>query len=668
MKSIYQLGLLFALCWGFFAPSARATHILGSDLTWSCDPANTCNYTITCTYYQDCPTGGGVDVPDLVFTCPGQTVSSPTSLPGWLLISNGVDITPLCAGQMSDCNGGNFPGVEQFILAKTYNFCTTPTCSQWQINWTNCCRSNQITSLSNSSNTALTTNSFMTFDPNNCNSSPNFTTSPIIYLCNGQTTNYTIGATDPDGDQLTYNLIACQGSVDFPLNYAPGFNGTAPLGPNWNVTLDQNTGNLTFTNTFPQTVLAVVCVRVNEIRDGQLIGSIVRDIQVRVINCNNNLPTLTGVDGFPDYTTKACVGAPSCFTVNSYDADPGDNVTIGLLSGPPGMTLTTAGTPHPTATLCWTPTVDDIGPNTVILEVRDDNCPLAGLQQYTYTIEVGVCDPCDTVTVSPNFSYSQNLLDVTVTNTSTGAPISNTEFIWGDGSPNQLFAGNWTTPVNHSFPAAGIYNVCVKTYTYVNDVLCLDSLCKEIEVSDDGCFPHTSDWTAVPDLYNACTFHFYDNSSPASSQVAWNFGTGGGTVYGSPATHTFPGSGAYTITMTTMYTSPNAPTWFCTDTYVSTFNAGCTVKEESLGGRLSGGSGSIFWDQYNSSLRVILPQSNTPGASSASLYDLSGKLLLKKEDISGSEVTFDLSGVASGIYLVRTLVGGQMETHKFAKP
>lgn len=66
------------------------------------------------------------------------------------------------------------------------------------------------------------------------------------------------------------------------VNYLPGFSATSPLmtsaaGP---VTIDENTGAITFTPNIMQ--VGIVCVRVEEFRNGVKIGEVVRDIQFNV--------------------------------------------------------------------------------------------------------------------------------------------------------------------------------------------------------------------------------------------------------------------------------------------------------------------------------------------------------------------------------------------------
>jgi hypothetical protein len=249
-----------------------------------------------------------------------------------------------------------------------------------------------------------------------------------------------------------------------------------------------------------------------------------------------------------------------------------------------------------------------------------------------------------------------------VNNTTTGSPIDFTEYIWGDGSSNVIFPGNHTSPVSHTFPAAGTYTVCVKTYTYIDDICCHDSLCKQITVTDNPCDEHVADWNAFAEFQNPCNFYFYDATTPGSSTVYWDFGSGP-LVSGSPAIHSFPGSGTYTVTMYSTYHPPSNPQLCCYDSYTSTVVVNCEIKDR---GTWSGGK--MAWNENTSTLEVLINKEKTQESSHVSIYDLSGKLLLEKANVRRSGASFDLSGFASGIYLIRTVTGEKVETRKFAKP
>lgn len=565
MKLPLRILLLMALLAGLAAPSANASHVLGADMTWTCDPNDPCIYTFTFTYYQDCPDEDLLEAPGFHFSCPGSTLTIPGNQGQWTTEET-VEITQVCSPDSSDCNGGYIPGVQKYVRSTDYNLCTTPLCASWEVGWEECCRSNQITSIENAFNTRMYAHVTIPMDLNDCNSSPTFISDPIINICSGQNSTYSLAATDPDGDLLQYSLIGCyQNAIDL-VDYWPGYSPADPLGPNGDVALDQNTGELSFSN-LTGTMVGIMCVRVDEIRNGQVIGSMVRDIQVRIINCSNNLPTLSGFGGSIEYSSKACVGTANCFEIFSDDVDLPDLLSVALLGGPPGMTITTAGSPHPTATICWTPGPEDAGIHTFILEVWDDACPLIGLQQYTYTLEVGSCEHCE---------------------------------------------------------------------------------------------EHEANWYAQEEFLNPCNFYFFDTSTPGSSNVTWDFGSGP-LVSGSPATHSFPGAGTYSVTMYSEYFPPGFPELSCLDRHTATVVVNCSIKEEKGGSKMA-------WNEQTSTLEIQLDRTDVREASDVSIYDLSGKLLFEYSGVRESEVRFDLSGVAPGIYLVRTRTGKQLETRKFARP
>lgn len=672
MKKIPRLLCFLTLLIPFLTQPALATHQVGSDMTWTCDPNNPCLYTFTYTFYRDCPnTGAGVFPPNLNFTCLSGNGNLPTSTGNWTAVGNPTDITPVCPGQQSDCNGGNVPGVLAFTFTRTYDFCVTPPCDEYQIVTNNCCRSNLITSLPNPTNFGSTSISTIVVDPNNCNSSPDFNTDPVVYICNGQNTTFAMGATDADGDQLRYTLVPCMNTATAQVLYQPGFGPNEPLGPNWDVALDPATGDINFTPIGGGAMeVGVMCVLVEEVRNGQVIGSVVRDIEVRVINCNNDLPELSGVDGTNDFQIDMCVGEQTCFTITSSDANPLDNLTLTEFINTSGATGTINPTNPPSITYCWTPTKDDVGNHSITLGIQDDACPIVGNQQFTYGINVDHCDPCDTLNIEIDWDFETELLDVTVNNNTSGSPITFTEYIWNDGGPNDMFSGNHSGPVNHTFPGPGTYTVCVKTLTFIGDVCCHDSVCKEITVYEDPCDEHEANWSAICWLNPPCTYTFFDMSQPSSManrQVYWDFGNGT-VLTGSPITYTFPGSGTYTITMTSVYHPPNDPSLCCYSTRSYTWNVHCGIgpvitNESTLK------TTSLAWDDRESVLGLHLStQLVGKDPTTVEVYDMNGKLLRRRVASDTRQMEFDFTGLASGVYFIRMVRGEAVETRKFAKP
>lgn len=128
------------------------------------------------------------------------------------------------------------------------------------------------------------------------NNSAKFTGSDLVVVCANNAFEYSFGATDPNGDQLRYYFCSAYASIPtgggapqptnpppFPeVTYSPPFDGSGPLG--LNVGIDPNTGLIT--GVAPDVGIYVVTVCVDEIRDGIVIASQRKDIQIHVADCD----------------------------------------------------------------------------------------------------------------------------------------------------------------------------------------------------------------------------------------------------------------------------------------------------------------------------------------------------------------------------------------------
>ncbi len=138
------------------------------------------------------------------------------------------------------------------------------------------------------------------------NNSAVFTASDLVVVCANNTMSYSFSAEDPDGDQLQYSFCSAYGSgVNVnaqqvtPINppypsvpyLLPDFNSDAPLGPL--VSINNATGQIT--GVAPAAGIYVVTVCVNEIRNGQIIATQRKDIQINIADCNIAAATLSPV-------------------------------------------------------------------------------------------------------------------------------------------------------------------------------------------------------------------------------------------------------------------------------------------------------------------------------------------------------------------------------------
>lgn len=117
------------------------------------------------------------------------------------------------------------------------------------------------------------------------NSSPQLMTAPIDNACTNVPFYHNPGAYDPDGDSLSYSLINCRG---YEGEEIPGY--TLPYASNF-IAIDPVTGDLTWDS---PTISGEynIAILIEEWRNGVLIGSMVRDMQITVAPCDNEPPVV----------------------------------------------------------------------------------------------------------------------------------------------------------------------------------------------------------------------------------------------------------------------------------------------------------------------------------------------------------------------------------------
>jgi len=354
---------------------------------------------------------------------------------------------------------------------------------------------------------------------------------PVLFLCQGQAFNYNHGAFDADGDSLAYSLVTPREDRFVDVNYFPPYSATNPIASSPALTLDAGTGALAMTPTQAGQV-TILAVQVDEYRNGQLIGSIIRDLQVWVTSsCANTLPTTSGIDGTGVFSTSVCAGTNLCFDIPSNDADSGQTVTMTWDDNIAGATFSASGSPFETGTFCWTPSDADAGSNVFTVTVTDDACPMNGVQVYTFAVLVeGAFDISDDVMFCPGD---------TVTLSTTGG----TSTTW---SANGSVIGT----------GASISVMPTATTTYTADITdgnCTGTL--SVTATLDNCDPPVND---CDDLNLAAMYSysadeldvdFTDMSTGSASMVEWDFGDGTtmGALPGDMVSHTYAAPGTYTV-------------------------------------------------------------------------------------------------------------------------
>jgi gliding motility-associated-like protein len=374
----------------------QASHAQGADFSYQCLGGD--SFKISLTFYRDCagiaaPTTASINLSSA--SC-AQNISitlNPETAP--VEVSNQF----LCPSQSgnSACNNGSQPGTTRTVFSARIKL--PMACADWVVSYDLCCRNDLITNLTSPGSQDLYVSSTINNTNGNqyCNTSPVFGSLPIIYACANQPYNYSQGAVDVDGDSLSFTLINPLTGPGQNITYTGGYGINTPFGASSTFTFSTTTGQMNFTPAVNGAFVITILVR--EYRNGVLVGSTIRDIQVVVVSCtNSNPPVVTNIDSLTSgtqidsITVEACPGQTINFRIVANDS-PTDKLTLTTNVGTsiPGATLTVFGNGSSTirANFSWTPTVLDTGINFFSVTISDSlSCPIRSVITKTFTIVV----------------------------------------------------------------------------------------------------------------------------------------------------------------------------------------------------------------------------------------------------------------------------------------
>ncbi|MFN5356429.1 MAG: gliding motility-associated C-terminal domain-containing protein [Bacteroidota bacterium] len=342
MKKLITL-IALVLAGLMLAPqSSQASHMAGVDLTYTYTGTPN-QYLVRLKFYRDCV---GIDAPTQVTFCyysasTGQsgTVTAPQA--GFTPVPNTPCVTanPVCPGGVGD--------IEEYVYEAIINL--PVAASDWEFTWADCCRNNAITTLQPNGMYVSARLDNITAPTN---SSPTFSNLAYTRFCVGNQFFYDQGATDIDGDSLVFSLVtaedgqfgACPNNP-IPNTYIAPYSPTNFCASSIPITINSAAGVINFIPS--QVQVAVMCVLVREYRNGVVIGSVKRDIQINIVQqCNQIFPSfsngiLTGANGqlvaacndrqvvIPFDTTFQCGSAvPTDFRVLSPQGIPNPVINV----------------------------------------------------------------------------------------------------------------------------------------------------------------------------------------------------------------------------------------------------------------------------------------------------------------------------------------------------
>ncbi|MBK9423236.1 MAG: T9SS type A sorting domain-containing protein [Bacteroidetes bacterium] len=431
LKSIPLVFMIF-MCFG--NQCVYGTHAAGSDLTYTCLGGN--QYRLEATFYRDC---NGIPEPAFItFYYRSASCGFNYNVTATPDSGSGVEISLPCSTAVSTCNGGTESGVRKFVYHATINL--PGNCADWVFSYSVCCRNCTITTIQDPCGSG--SNLYVEAKLNNlnaiCNSSPVFSNNPIAFVCLGQNFNFNQGVYDADGDSLSYSFITPKTGPTTQVQFISPATVSNPLASSTPFLINPVTGDINFTPS--QIQVGILAVLVKEFRNGILIGSVIRDIQVYTTSCNNVIPSASGINGTSGYDITVCPGQTICFTVYTSDADSNQSVSTIINNTIQGSTISSTGGSRPEITFCWTPDFDDVNllPNSFTVTVRDNSCPSNGIQTFSYNIFV------------PAPYFTTNTQAVSCFSGNDGIAVATP--VYGN-----LYSYSWnTTPVQNTSTAIGL--------------------------------------------------------------------------------------------------------------------------------------------------------------------------------------------------------------------
>ena len=384
----------------------KATHVSGADITYKCLGGN--KYEFTAAVYRDCASSVSISNVELDFS----STSCGESFSLTLQEQSIEDISQICATSESTCDDpfASVPGREKVTFVDTL---TLPAnCSDWVVSYSNCCRNDAINNLQVDGGT---TELYLeiTLDNSNglCNNSPQYASLPSPYICTNQLFSYDHGAYDIDGDSLAFEMVTpLEGTTSgVPIPFETGYSLNQPVLTTNSFDFDSTSGRMCFTPNSAQ--IAVIAVKISEYRNGVVIATHIREMQLIISNTCNNTPPVVGgnnatcdelgtisdffVDGngvqINNNTISICLEDSVSFRFFATDPD-GGKVTVinNLADAIPTAKLDTQVVTQDSVvgTFGWRPTGSEVGSYTFTVTLEDDACPIKGVQNFTFLIHV----------------------------------------------------------------------------------------------------------------------------------------------------------------------------------------------------------------------------------------------------------------------------------------
>ncbi|MEO5570572.1 MAG: T9SS type A sorting domain-containing protein [Bacteroidia bacterium] len=349
--------LLFTILFLSKGITAKASHILGGEITWNCLGSGAFQFQIK--IFRDC---GGIALDSInAIKVWGHPTLCKIDIDHTL--TQRINLSP--AGCLYDCystgtSASGFFAEEWIFTSFPVILDGVPPAGGWTFSWNDCCRAYPLYNLDSDGYTVRSV--MYAYNGQNTNpcydNAPYFAEVPCKAACSSTVQYFNPFGRDNEKDSLTYRwAVPLNGFYD-TISPCPAPAGNAVFAPDTSIfnspysytypfpgmiaQLDSSTGQFIRYGGFD---VSEACVSVSEFRCGQKIGEIFRDIGFmgfggcQVIgSISGNHPPLVNPP-FPNstYNDTVCAGDTVRFTLQSYDFDINMDTTF------QSITITAAG-------------------------------------------------------------------------------------------------------------------------------------------------------------------------------------------------------------------------------------------------------------------------------------------------------------------------------------
>ena len=352
-KLLFVIALLFCLSF-----TAKATHQRAAEITYTWIGGNAYEFTLTCYTYTPSPAGLQRDS---------------------LLVQWGDGLEEYIPRVVLQDLGDDYT---LNVYKQIHNFASAGT---FTISMEDANRNYGVVNVPNSVmvpmhiETELVINPFLGY-----NNSVQLLNAPVDKGCVGKLYLHNPSAYDPDGDSLSYRLVTCKGQDGIEI---AGY--TLPQASQ-SFDIDPITGELRWDAPVLQGEYNVA-IMVEEWRHGVKIGSVVRDMQILISVCNNDLPEIQCDDPY-----CLVAGEQLDFVISASDPN-GNNITLSASGAPLELPISpailnpeTAFGLQPQLEFLWNTTYAHIRntPYQLVIHAKDDAVPVSLTNIKTVTINV----------------------------------------------------------------------------------------------------------------------------------------------------------------------------------------------------------------------------------------------------------------------------------------